>query len=171
MEKKNQVLVDVISQVVADILGNNDQQGDAVSEKENELFHLPLAKRLAQVAEEKARQTNTPISVAVVDASGNLVLFHRMPKAVTASVDYAQHKAYTAAIYNWPSHKMDELISPPSAMVALTNIDPKVTSLGGGMPIKVNGQFIGGLGISGGPIAQDIEVATAVLEAVFGKQV
>ncbi len=76
---------------------------------------------------------------------------------------------HTAAIYQWPSDKMDELIQPVSAMTALLNIDPKVTSLGGGLPITINKQIVGGLGISGGALSQDIEIAQYVLKTCCGQ--
>lgn len=135
---------------------------------EDGYFCLAMAKKLAKIAEVKAVEKNCAISIAIVDLSGNLVLYHRMPKSVTASVDYALHKAYTAAMYQWESGKMDELITPQSAMTALLNIDPKVTSLAGGFPITDRGKAIGGLGISGGSLEQDSAIAIDVLQTIKG---
>ena len=170
MDKVN---IDLIQSVVAQVLAENQPSAASVPNAtpclmtETGFFPLTLAKQMAQAAEEKATQMGVAISIAVVDVSGNLVLFHRMPDSVQASVPYAHHKAYTAATYQWPSGNMDELISPPSAMTALLNIDPKVTSLGGGLPIRVKGRCIGGLGISGGAIVQDIEIGSFVLSRFF----
>ena len=171
IEQENKALVAIISQALESVLLKNDaslpEQNDCYTA--SHFFSLTQAKKLAETAEAKARQMGVAISIAVVDLSGNLVLFQRMPDTVTASVVYAQNKAYTAAIYQWPSHKMDELIQPVSAMTALLNIDPKVTSLGGGLPITINKQIIGGLGISGGALSQDIEIAQYVLRICCGQ--
>ncbi len=131
-------------------------------------FCLGMARKLAKIAEAKALEMNCPISVAVADLSGNLVLFNRMPKAISASIHFAQNKAYTSAVYQLETGKMDKLITPESAMNALIQNDPKVTSLAGGFPITCNGRAIGGLGISGGSLAQDIAIALHTLQTMKG---
>lgn len=171
LEKNNDDLAQAIAQALSTILQKQESVPESADNwyTDSSFFCLDKAKELALCAEKKAIQMGITVSIAIVDFSGNLVLFHRMPDTVTASVDYAHHKAYTAAIYQWPSHKMDDLIQPASAMTALLNIDPKVTSLGGGLPIQVKGKMMGGLGISGGALDQDIQIARHVLECCCKK--
>lgn len=164
--KNNDDLAQVISEVLISVLSKQENTQETSNNwyTEDAFFCLNKAKELAECAEQKAMEIGVAVSIAIVDFSGNLVLFHRMPNTVTASVDYAHHKAYTAAMYQCPSSYMDEHIQPASAMRALLKIDHKITSLGGGLPIRLEGRMIGGLGISGGAIEQDVEIARYVLD-------
>jgi cob(I)alamin adenosyltransferase len=130
---------------------------------------LALAKELAQAAEEAAQSLGVPMVMAVVDQGGNLVLVHRMDEALLASIDIAVNKAYTAVAVKLPTHQLAGLSLPgqPLYGIEATNRG-RIVIFGGGYPIYQNGELIGGLGVSGGTVKQDMQVAEAALAKALG---
>lgn len=126
-----------------------------------------LAHQMIQAAERKAADMGHPFVVAIVDESGVLKAMSRMDGAALISVQIAQDKAYTAVGFGIPSDAWHEFIKddPPLAAGAVGGID-RLVVFGGGYPVKVDGQVIGGVGVSGGHYSQDMEVAQAALTAV-----
>src|SRR3954451_10009746 len=120
-------------------------------------------------AEAKAREIDTPMVIAVVDDGGMLKAFSRMDGAALLSVQVAEDKAYTAVGFGMPTHGWHDFIKDdaPLADGAPTGID-RLVIFGGGYPIKVDDQVVGGIGVSGGHYSQDMDVARAAL-AVFEK--
>jgi uncharacterized protein GlcG (DUF336 family) len=96
-----------------------------------------------------------------------LKAFSRMDGAALLSVQVAQDKAYTAAGFGIPTDQWHEFIKndPPLAAGATAGID-RLVVFGGGYPIKVADQVVGGIGVSGGHYSQDMEVAQAGLAAL-----
>src|ERR1043166_6675729 len=101
-----------------------------------------------------------PFVIAVVDDSGVLKAFSRMDGAALLSVQVAQDKAYTAVGFGLPTDQWHEFIKndPPLSAGAATGID-RLIVFGGGYPIKVGSDIVGGIGVSGGHYTQDMEVA------------
>ena len=87
--------------------------------------------------------------------------------ACVTSVNFALDKAWTAARREAATQDLaDALASQPAVNTPSFLKQPQVTLLGGGIPIVVDGQVVGGIGASGGTIAQDIEVSNAGLAAI-----
>jgi uncharacterized protein GlcG (DUF336 family) len=130
-----------------------------------------LAHRAVEEAEKKAREMKHPFVIAVVDESGVLKAFSRMDGAPLLSVQVAQDKAYTAVGFGLSTDGWHDFIKndPPLATGAVGGID-RLVVFGGGYPIKVDGQIVGGIGVSGGHYSQDMEVAKAGL-SVFPQPV
>ncbi|HVS42943.1 MAG TPA: heme-binding protein [Candidatus Dormibacteraeota bacterium] len=126
-----------------------------------------LARQMIQAAERKATEMGHPFVIAIVDESGVLKALSRMDGAALLSVQIAQDKAYTAAGFGLSTDAWHEFIKddPPLAAGAMDGID-RLVVFGGGYPIKLDGQVIGGVGVSGGHYTQDMEVAQAALAAV-----
>ncbi|WP_240375047.1 GlcG/HbpS family heme-binding protein [Bacillus piscicola] len=127
---------------------------------------LSTAARMAEAGEKKAGQIGVPIVFTVLDASGNTVLVHRMDRALLGSLDVSYKKAYTAAAFRKPTHDLTENVQPGFHLYGLqwTN-NHKVVPLGGGYPVKAGDTVLGGIGVSGGAIEEDIQIAEAALEA------
>ena len=125
------------------------------------------AHRMIAGAEAKAAEIGTPMVIAVVDDGGVLKAFSRMDGAVLLSVQVAQDKAYTAVGFGMPTHGWHEFIKddPPLADGAPEGID-RLVIFGGGYPIKLDGQLVGAIGVSGGHYEQDQQVAEAGLAAI-----
>jgi uncharacterized protein GlcG (DUF336 family) len=122
------------------------------------------AHRMIEAAERKATEIGRPMVIAVVDDGGVLKAFSRMDGAALLSVQIAQDKAYTAAGFGMGTDQWYDFIKndPPLAAGATTGID-RLVIFGGGYPIKVDDQVVGGIGVSGGHYSQDMEVAQAAL--------
>jgi uncharacterized protein GlcG (DUF336 family) len=128
-----------------------------------------LAQRIAEGSRKHAEAEGKPFCIAIVDESGVLKHFERMDGAPLVSVQISQDKAYTAAGFGIPTHGWHEFIKddPPLALGAPTGID-RLVVFGGGYPITVDGQVVGGLGVSGGHYSEDMAVAEAGLAGLDG---
>jgi uncharacterized protein GlcG (DUF336 family) len=114
-----------------------------------------------------AQDMGARVNVAVVDASGLLAAFLRMPGAPLHSVDIAIDKAYTAVSFGLPTHKWaDALQSHSDAVREGIVLRPRFVAFGGGLPLVEAGQRIGAIGVSGGSEAQDQQIAQAGLDAL-----
>ncbi len=120
-----------------------------------------LAREIVNKAEEKAREIGVRVCIAVVDDGGNLVEFRRMTEAPILSIGIAQNKAYTAVAFGLPTGKWYELIKDEPPLLHGIVHTPNLVIFAGGIPIKVNGQIIGGIGVSGATSQQDEEIAMA----------
>ncbi|HEX5190179.1 MAG TPA: heme-binding protein [Streptosporangiaceae bacterium] len=127
-----------------------------------------LAHAMIGAAERKAAEMGHPFVIAVVDDAGVLKAFSRMDGAALLSVQIAQDKAYTAAGFGLSTDGWHEFVKddPPLALGATAGID-RLIVFGGGFPITIDGQVVGGIGVSGGHYTQDMDVARAGL-AVIG---
>ena len=115
----------------------------------------------------KAAQIGVKINVAVLDRSGLLVAFLRMTGAPLHSQDIAIDKAYTAVSFGLPTNLWNEELKGHSEGVQKGLVlRPRFTIFGGGLPILVDGELIGGIGVSGASETQDAECARAGLAAI-----
>src|SRR5262249_10832309 len=124
-------------------------------------------------AETYARQNNAPGGViAVVDAGGNLMALERLDGTFSAGANISIGKARTAVLFQKPTKVFEDIINKGrTAMAALP--DSFFTPLQGGVPIVVNDQVIGGVGVSGAATAtQDEQLAMAGADAAkdFGTE-
>jgi len=126
-----------------------------------------LAHRMIAAGEERATAMGHAFVIAIVDESGVAKALSRMDGAPLLAVQVAQDKAYSAAGFGMPTHSWHDFIKddPPLAAGATAGID-RLVVFGGGYPIVVEGQVVGGVGVSGGHYRQDMEVAEAALRAV-----
>ena len=118
------------------------------------------------LAAEEAERQGVDVVIAIVNASGILSGFVRMPGGFLASVDYAQWKAWTAASFDMTSRDFGRLLDEmdQNARDGLL-AHPKATALPGGFPIRKGGRCIGAIGVSGGSGEQDETIAKAGLHA------
>lgn len=113
-----------------------------------------------------ARSLGIRVNVAVCDASGTLLAFRRMHGAFLHSIDIAIDKAYTAASFGFPTRQWMDLIGQDEALRIGLPLRPRLVVFGGGLPIRVNGAVVGGIGVSGGSAEQDERCAEAGLAAI-----
>ncbi|GAB3628340.1 cobalamin adenosyltransferase [Pandoraea terrae] len=119
-------------------------------------------------AMQTAERIGIRINVAIVDASGNLVAFLRAPGAFLHSIEIAIDKAYCAAGFSMPTaHLAQVLESQPPAVKACLQLRPRLVTIGGGVPIRFDGSLIGAIGVSGASEEDDIQCATAGIEAMM----
>ncbi|CUS99034.1 GlcG/HbpS family heme-binding protein [Candidatus Kryptobacter tengchongensis] len=125
-----------------------------------------IAREIINKAEEKAKEFGVRVCIAVVDDGGNLLEFRRMTGAPILSIGISQNKAYTAIAFGLPTSKWYELIKDEPALLHGIVHTPRLVIFAGGVPIKVNGQIIGGIGVSGATAQQDEEIALAGISVV-----
>jgi uncharacterized protein GlcG (DUF336 family) len=124
---------------------------------------LEAARRAVAAADAEARRNNWRVSIAVVDAHGELVAFQRHDDAAYTSADIAQAKARSAARFRRPTRAFDStLAAGRTALLAL----PGVVPVEGGVPITVGGRVVGAVGVSGVTSQQDAQCAAAGAAAV-----
>ena len=101
-----------------------------------------------EAAVAKAAELGVKINVAVADSGGNLSGFLRMPGAFVQSIDIAIDKAYTAAGFGFSTKDWMKLIGHDDGMKFGFSARPRLVVFGGGLPLRVNGELIGGLAVS-----------------------
>jgi len=124
---------------------------------------LAGAQAVLEAALRRAREIGVPMDIAVVDDGGCLLAFARMDGAKPSSVDIAINKAVSSAIRRQPSGPYLEAGQPDlriSLALALGS-HARQTPLRGGLPLIVDGQCVGAIGVSNGTEDQDEDVARA----------
>lgn len=124
---------------------------------------LQEAERIVTAARAEAARRSFNMAFAVVDPSGDLVLFEKMDGTQTGSIAVAQDKARSAALFRRPTKAFAYAVA--SGRVAVLSLR-EVVAIEGGTPIMVNGRVVGALGVSGGTSEQDGEVAAVGLAAL-----
>ena len=123
------------------------------------------AQLLIEGARAKAREIGVPMCIAVTDESGNLIAFERMNGGKAHSITIAQDKAFTAGAARKATHEYNAANVPGSLVFGIhTECSGRISSVGGGIPVVVDEEFVGGIGASSGTPQQDMEVAQAGLD-------
>lgn len=129
---------------------------------------LAEAKALAGFAEANALSMTLPIVVAVTDARGEEILFHRMEGALPASSDLARNKAYTAAAFRMATDELGREAQPGKSLYGVESGNRgQVVVFGGGFPVRRGGAVIGAIGVSGGTVAEDMQIARHALDTFY----
>jgi uncharacterized protein GlcG (DUF336 family) len=128
---------------------------------------LTAAQAVVDAACAKAAQIGVPMNVAVVDAGNNLTAFARMDGAWLGSIDIAQSKAYTARSFDMSTKDLAPLCQPNQPLFGIqAGNQGRLIVFAGGIPLVQNGEVIGAVGVSGGSVEQDHEVAEAGVAAL-----
>jgi ATP:cob(I)alamin adenosyltransferase len=127
------------------------------------IFTADLCERLRQAAQAESARIGVPVSLAIADEGGNPVYFYRIPGAVLVSIKIAVNKAYTAVAMKQPSGNLHDLCVPGGSLYGLNAADPDIVVFGGGFPLFLNGRLVGGIGISGGSVAEDEQIGGQVI--------
>jgi glc operon protein GlcG len=128
---------------------------------------LAMAKTIMVAAEREADANNWPMAIAIVDSTGHLVLFRRADHTQLGSMEVSVGKATTAVRFKRTTKAFEEAIAGGGAGVRVMTL-PGVVALEGGVPIVVNGQIVGAIGVSGMLSTQDAQVCAAGLAAIAG---
>jgi glc operon protein GlcG len=124
------------------------------------------AKRALEAAAREAASLQVPVAIAVADRAGHLVAYGRMDGAPLLSGQIAQDKAYTVAAFGLPTHEWFEMIKDEPALLHGIVKTERLIIFGGGVAIRVDGEIVGAVGISGGSADQDRRVAEAGATAI-----
>ncbi|WP_417728104.1 GlcG/HbpS family heme-binding protein [Roseovarius sp.] len=117
-------------------------------------------------ARAKAADIGVPMCIAITDEGGNLVAFERMDGGKVTSITIAIDKAFTAAGAKKATHEYGEVSQPGKPVYGIASaIGGRLMVVGGGLPVIVDGEVVGGIGVSSGTPMQDREVAEAGIVA------
>jgi len=124
------------------------------------------AELMLRAAIAKAEEINVPAVICVVDASGQLKALQRMDGAPLLSIQIAQDKAYTAVAFGIATHQWFDFIKDDPPLLHGIVKTSRLIVFGGGYPISVDEQLVGGIGVSGGHYSDDMKIAEAALAAL-----
>ncbi|HET6373290.1 MAG TPA: heme-binding protein [Candidatus Polarisedimenticolia bacterium] len=132
--------------------------------QEKKVLNLEGARRVVAAAEAEARRNNAGGAIAVVDDGGHLILLQRLDNTFPSAATVATEKARTAATFRKDTRAFEDAIK--GGRVSLVAVDV-MTPLQGGVPIIVDGQVVGAVGVSGAASAQqDEDIAKVAAGAV-----
>ena len=127
---------------------------------------LEETKEIISSAEQKAHEMGLAMNIAVMDAGRNLVAFHRMDGAWVASIDIAIDKAFTSAGRGLTTREIGEMAQPGEPLFGInTTNGGRIVIFAGGIPLTRDGEVVGAIGVSGGAVDEDHEVAEAGVAA------
>lgn len=121
---------------------------------------LESARRVALAAQQEAERHGWPMVIAIVDSGGHLVLQHRLDHAQLGSIEVARQKAETAVRFRRPTKRFEDALAEGGLhlrLLGMTNLTP----LDGGLPLLVNGELVGAIGVSGMQSHEDAQAAEA----------
>jgi uncharacterized protein GlcG (DUF336 family) len=123
------------------------------------------ANLLIEGARHKANDIRIPMCIAITDESGNLLAFERMDGGKVHSITLAQDKAFTAGAARKATHEYNAANIPGNLTFGIhTECGGRISSVGGGIPVQIDDEFVGGIGASSGSPQQDMDVAQAGID-------
>jgi glc operon protein GlcG len=139
------------------------QAADLPSKK---YLNLAAVKTMVAASEAKAKELNVGVTICIVDESGNLLFLEKGDGASLNTLQFAQKKARDAAAYGSPSKDAAESVKKGNVEdLAFPDFFPNQ----GGLPIRVDGQLLGGIAASGAKSEIDEQIAQAGLDALLAK--
>jgi len=127
---------------------------------------LNAIKLMVAAAEAKAKELNVSVTICVVDESGNLLFLEKGETATLNTIQFAQKKARDAAAYGSPSKDAADTVKKGNTeALAYPDFFPNQ----GGLPVKIDGQLLGGISASGAKSEIDEQIAQAGLDALLKK--
>ncbi|MGL4288960.1 MAG: GlcG/HbpS family heme-binding protein [Phreatobacter sp.] len=143
--------------------------GSATAQVQRSPYGAPItleqAKRVVAAAEAEARKNNWTVSIAVVDSGCNLVLLHRIDNSNLGGIAVSQDKANSACLYRASTRGSEQALAQGGLNIRLLALRGMVP-LEAGVPIVVNGQQIGSIGVSGAQSNEDGQIAQAGVDAL-----
>jgi uncharacterized protein GlcG (DUF336 family) len=120
---------------------------------------LAQAQTLVDAAQKRAAEIDTLMNIAVVDAGGNLKAFARMDGAWLGSIDISIRKARTARFFDMNTGDLGAASQPGGSLYNIEVSNGGLITFPGGIPLKLNGEIVGAIGVSGSSVENDHTVA------------
>jgi uncharacterized protein GlcG (DUF336 family) len=127
---------------------------------------LEKSELLIRAAKLKATEIGVAASIVVLDAGGNLKAFSRMDGSWLGSIDVAIKKAKTSVLFEMETQIVWEIGNPQAQAHGIELTNAGLVTFAGGIPLKSAGALLGAIGVSGGLVPQDYEVARAGVAAL-----
>ena len=130
-----------------------------------------LSDQVLAAAQAKAAEISVPMNIAVLDDGANLKAFVRMDGALLGSTDIALKKAKTAAVFGMATEEVGEFCKPGGTSPGLEQTNGGLVVFAGGIPLRgADGRLIGAVGVSGGSVDQDRQVAVAAARVLTKRE-
>src|SRR5258708_15552386 len=129
-------------------------------------LNLVSIKTMVAAAEAEAQKRNVQVTICIVDESGNVLFLQKGDGAGLNTIQFAQKKARHSAFYRSPSKNAADSLKNGNLVVL---VQPDAFPNQGGLPINVDGQTIGAIGVSGAASAVDEAIGQAAIDALFAK--
>lgn len=124
---------------------------------------LLCAQKLIEIGIETATNIQSPSNIAVVDSFGYLISYIRMDEAQLPSIEHSINKAYTSALLKKPTKDLRADSQPDGDLYGLNiTLDQRVIVFAGGIPLALNEEVVGAVGVSGGTAEQDQFIAESI---------
>ncbi|PDT18436.1 glycolate utilization protein [Rhizobium sp. J15] len=131
------------------------------------MMTIDEARRIIAAGEARAEEIGIAVNIAVLDAGAHLKAFARMDSALLGSIDIAIGKARTAVLFSMRTEAIGEFCKPGGTSFGLEQTNGGLVVFAGGIPLtNGNGVLIGAVGISGGAVSQDLDIAQAAAAAI-----
>jgi uncharacterized protein GlcG (DUF336 family) len=128
---------------------------------------LEAAQKVLTAGLRKAEEISSPSSITIVDEGRELLAFARQPDALLASIEISISKAYTARSMNMNTGEIGPMTQPGQPLFGLENTHRRaLVTFAGGRPLRVGEEIVGAVGVAGGTVDQDDEVAAAAAAAM-----
>jgi uncharacterized protein GlcG (DUF336 family) len=128
---------------------------------------LHAAVTMIEAAQEHAAAHGHDVTIAVVDDGGNLIAQHRMDGACLATLELSRNKAFSALAMFEATHSYAPRCRSGEPLFGIhAAFDGRLTILAGGLPVRLDGEFVGGVGVSGAPEEIDLGCGRAALAAI-----
>lgn len=124
------------------------------------------AQALIAAASEKAKEKGVPVVIVVCDTDGTIKASLRMDGASHMSLALAEDKAYTATAFGVSTEQWFDLIKGDNSLLHGIPSTPRFSILGGGYPLKLDGEVVGAIAVSGGAPADDVDCARSAAASV-----
>ena len=124
------------------------------------------ARSMLDAGQAKAAAMGVPVNLVLLDQGAHLKAFVRMDGAVLGSIDIAIRKARTSVLFEAASEAVWEYCKPGAPAHGLEHSNGGLAPFAGGIPLKgKHGETLGAIGVSGGAVPQDLEIAQAAVAA------
>lgn len=124
---------------------------------------LSMAKKVASKATECANKNNWKFSIAIVNSEGNLIYFERQDESYSGSIDSAIQKAKSSNAFQRPTSAFVDGVK--QGRLGLLSVKD-VVAIEGGVPILIEGKYVGAIGLSGAKSVEDEQCAKAAVESI-----
>lgn len=144
-----------VSKIIKDII-NND--------KTINLFDLHKMEKVIDAAVSRANELNVGVTIAIMKSDQVLQMSYHMPNANLVSCTLAPKKAWSAIAMKEATKDISKDIQPGGSLYQMeTMLNGKLASFAGGIPLEINGEIIGAIGVSGGLVEEDQSICEAAV--------
>lgn len=162
----------VVRKIISDTQSQSDSTSPAAKKPEikdspnDAMFDRHKMERVIDAAVDKANEIGIGVTIAIMKSDQVLQMSYHMPNALLVSSTLAPKKAWSALAMKEPTKDISPDIQPGKGLYQMeTMLDGRLATFAGGIPLVIDGQMVGAIGVSGGLVEQDEAVCEAAVAA------